>query len=94
MRINPRVSYLDGSAVDTATSAADLIKFEERFDRSVAKLDSEVRFTDLAWLAWHSIHRTKRTALDFDEWVNELDTVGFGEEAAEIVPLETSPSIG
>lgn len=94
MRISLRVSYSDGSAVDCMTSAADLIAFESEFDRSVAKLESEVRFTDLAWLAWHSLHRTKRTALDFTEWADTLDTVGFGEEAAEIVPLETSQPTG
>lgn len=95
MRIALRVSYLDGSAVDITTSAADLIRFEETTNRSIARLESELRFTDLAWLSWHALRRQGKTGLDFDGWVDTLDSVEFGDsEGAEIVPLESTQPTG
>lgn len=95
MRLSLRVSYLDGSAVDVVTSAADLVRFEEAFSRSIAKLETELRFTDLAWLAWHALKRQGKTGLDFDAWIDTLDSVEFGSpEEAEIVPLESPQPTG
>lgn len=94
MRMALSVKYLDGSAANVRTSAADLVKFEERFDRSVAKLETELRLTDLCWLAWHALARTKQTPLGFDEWLDTLDSVEPGTEETEIVPLENPPPIG
>jgi hypothetical protein len=46
-------------------------------------------------LAWHSEHRTKRTGLDFDSWINEIEALELGNQAdAVIVPLEISQPIG
>ncbi len=95
MRMNLRVSYLDESAVDVTASAADFVALEEKYSRSVAKLETDMRLTDICYLAWHALQRTKRTGLTFEEWVENLDTVGVNQdETAEIVPLETSPTTG
>lgn len=94
MKMHLRVSYLDGSAVDVTTTAADLIKFEERYDRSIARLEVEFRLTDLCFLAWHALQRTGRTAMSFDEWVNTIEAVSPGEGEAEIVPLESPQPTG
>ena len=92
MRINLRVSYLDGSGVDTTASAPDLIRFEREFERNAARDD--LRYTDLAFLAYSSLHRQGKTALDFDAWANTIEEVAGRPGEAEIVPLETTASTG
>lgn len=94
MRMTLTVTYLDGSAATVNTTAADLVKFEEKFDRSVAKLETELRLTDLCFLAWHALKRTGKTSLDFDAWLNQLELVEPGNDQGEIVPLENPAPTG
>lgn len=96
MKIALRVtSALDQSERTIMASFADFIAFEKKFSKSVAKFEAELTLTDLAYLAWHSEHRQKRTGLDFDSWINQIESLELGDQAdAVIVPLETSQRIG
>lgn len=93
MRLNLRVTFLDGSAADVTASAADLVAFEQRWDKSVVKFGEEIRMTDLCWLSWHSLKRRKETELDFEPWLETIETVRSG-AASEITPLETTQPTG
>ena len=86
MKLNLRVTYNDGSAVDTAATTADLVAFEEHFSRSVVRLEVELRLTDLCWLAWASLSRQGQTAADFHAWLGAVDGVELM-DAEEPVPL-------
>ncbi len=94
MRMALTVQYLDGSAATVMTAAADLVKFEERFNRSVAKLETELRLTDLCFLAWHALRRTGQTGLEFDAWLDTLATVEPGGGDTEVIPLESTAPTG
>jgi hypothetical protein len=76
MKINLRVKY-DGNKELTKVvcSAADLVAFEEKYDRSVARLEKEFKITDLLFLAWHSEKRTKATEKEFNDWLNDIESV-------------------
>ena len=87
MRINLRITSNDGSAVETAATTADLVAFEEHFSRSVARLEAELRLTDICWLAWHSQRRRDQTALEVHPWLGTIDGVGLSGGEAEPVPL-------
>lgn len=73
--INLQVLFADGTTKEASAIAADLIAFETKFDMSVAKLSSEVRLTHLFFIAWHVMHRTKVTALDFEQWAETVAAV-------------------
>jgi hypothetical protein len=88
MRMNMKVTYNDGAGVDVVVSAPDLVAFEREFDRSVARFESEVKFTDICWLAWHKLNRDKKAG-GFDEWLETLDGVEIA-DSSEPVPLETT----
>jgi hypothetical protein len=75
MRINLRVDLLDGSKQDVICSAIDLVAFEDKYQRSVARLEHEMRLTDLLFIAWHSLHRQKETTKDFDNWLNDVESI-------------------
>lgn len=86
MKMNLRVTYGDGSGADVTVSAPDIVAFEETFDRSAARFDREVKFTDICWLAWHRLTRSGLTE-DFKTWMNNVEGVEIA-EVADPVPLE------
>jgi hypothetical protein len=75
MRINLRVELTDGNKKEVTCSAKDLVAFEEKYSRSVARFEQEMRLTDLLWLAWHSENRTKATGKDFDSWLDDVESI-------------------
>ena len=88
-------SALDQKTRTVIAAFPDFIAFENKFNRSVAKFEAELTLTDLAYIGWHSEHRQKKTGLDFDSWINEIESLAIGDATeAVIVPLETSQHIG
>jgi hypothetical protein len=79
MKINLRILFLDGNAKEITCSASDLVKFEDKFNISVSKIQDEVRITHLLFLAWASEFRNKATGLDFEAWTNTVESVGASE---------------
>lgn len=72
---------------------ADMVAFEREFGKSISSLQTDVFLTDLFWLAWHAEKRTGSSTLDFDAWVNMLETVeAVGGD--ELAPLESNQPIG
>lgn len=80
MKINLRIEYLSGESKEITCSASDLVKFEEKFNLSISKLDEDMKFTHLLFLAWSSETRTKQTDKDFDTWVELVSMVGAGSD--------------
>jgi hypothetical protein len=80
MRISLRVEFTDGTEKDVMCSAKDLVAFEEKFSRSVARFEQEMRLTDLLFLAWHSENRTKATDKNFDSWLDEIESITSSDE--------------
>ena len=79
MRINLRVDFTNGESKEIICSARDLVAFEDKFNRSVAKLESEFKLTDLLFLAWHSEQRRKETKKDFDAWLDDVEQIGVSD---------------
>jgi len=76
MRINLRIKYVGQDTEKEITcSASDLVAFESKYDRSVAKLQTEFKLTDLMFLAWRSESRTKQTKAEFEAWLDEVETL-------------------
>lgn len=76
MKIALRVIHTDGVIADCDAVFADFVGFERTWQRSVAKFESEIRLTDLAWLAWSSETRNKKTTLKFDpDWIATVESV-------------------
>lgn len=94
MRITLRVEYLNNKKVDVVCSAKDLVAFEEKYQRSVARLDTEMRLTDLLWLAWHSQFRQKQTDKDFDLWLDDVESIAPSDDDPKSEDLGTVVSIG
>ena len=94
MKINLEVTTLDNVTVKATAQFADFIAFETEKNRSVANFQTELKLTDLAWLAWHSQKRTKKTILKFEEWIETVDSVEVGTDSAVIVPLENPQPTG
>lgn len=81
MKLNLRVKFESGEAKEIVASAKDLVAFENKFNKSVAKFEEEFRLTDLLWLAWCSEHRVKATNKEFETWLDEVDSIEVSENS-------------
>ena len=75
MKINLRVEYSNGNFEEVQCAAKDLVAFEEKYQRSVAKMQDEMKLTDLLFIAWHSLNRNKKTDKDFDSWLDDVESI-------------------
>ena len=73
--LNLQITFADGTTRSVLAVMADLIKFEEKYDRSVADFGKGMRLTWLVFIAWTAETRTKQTALDFDAYVESVASV-------------------
>jgi hypothetical protein len=80
MRIFLEVEYTSGEKVEVAASAVDLMRFEDKFELSIVRLDKEVKLSHLMFLAWTSLSRQKQTKLDFDAWAETVETIGLSDK--------------
>lgn len=90
MKIAMKVRFGDGAERSVEAVFADFVAFERTWNRSVTKFEQELRLTDLAWLAWHSLFRTKETAMSFDpEWIATVSEIELLPDEDEVeLPLE------
>lgn len=79
MKINLQITYSDNITKELTATAADLVAFESKFDLSIAKLEREVKLTHLLYIAWCVEKRTKGTTLEFDAWVESVESIGLTE---------------
>lgn len=76
MRITLRVTFLDGTTKEVTCSAGDLVKFENHFNISVSKIENDLKISYLLFLVHAAEFRTKATTLDFDSWLDLVESVG------------------
>jgi hypothetical protein len=59
-----------------------MVRFESKFDLSIAKLGQEMKVTHLLWLAWSALTREKQISLDFDKWTETVASIGASDPKA------------
>jgi hypothetical protein len=69
------VSFADGTEKTVTAVAADLIAFEQHFDKSVAILQTDYRLTYLFYICWHVLKRTGETKSEFDAWIETVSGI-------------------
>jgi hypothetical protein len=75
MQLDLQLTFSDGNSKLIKANAADLVAFETKFDLSVARLEQNVKLTHLLFLAWHSEKRTKATDLEFEPWLESIESI-------------------
>lgn len=97
MKIELTVEYNDGTKKEVDAVFADFVAFERTWNRSVTKFEEELRLTDLAWLAWHSEKRTRKTSEQFEpNWIESVSTITIreNEDGKGTDPLVPTQPIG
>lgn len=92
MKMAMTVKTNDGTEKVIQAQFADFVAFERTWNRSVSNFATELRLTDIAWLAWKSETRNKNTTMAFDpEWLNTVDTIEVVDDSEEgsSIPLDT-----
>lgn len=79
MKINLRIEFVSGEEKEVTCSAADIVRFENKFDLSVAVLETNVKLTHLLFLAWSAEARSKSTSKEFEVWVEDVASIKASE---------------
>jgi hypothetical protein len=73
--INLLIKFTDGTTREVRALVSDLAAFEDKFDKSVADFQKGVRLTWLVFIAWHAEFRTKATGLEYEEYINVVESI-------------------
>jgi hypothetical protein len=66
-QLNLRIELTDGTVIEVLSSASDLVKWEAYFNLGIDKLE---KVTHLLYLSWLAVFRLKKTAQEFDSWID------------------------
>jgi hypothetical protein len=80
--LNLQIQFIDDTTQDVSTTAADYIRFETHFDKSISALGNDVRLTYMFFLAWSASKRTGKTELEFEPWSETVSMVGESDPKA------------
>jgi len=77
MNLNLKLTYQDKTEKELTAIAADLVAFEERFDMSVTRLESQARMTHFFFMAYSVEKRTKAidAKVTFENWLETVESV-------------------
>jgi hypothetical protein len=71
-QLNLRIELSDGTVIEVLSSAGDIVKWEAHFNLGIDKLE---KVTHLLYLSWLGVTRVKKTAEDFDVWIELVSKV-------------------
>jgi hypothetical protein len=74
--MNLAIQMQDGKTKEVTASAPDIVKFEEKFNISISKLEQEMKLTHLFFLAYAAMKRQGETDLDFEAWLDTIEGIG------------------
>lgn len=80
MKINLQLTFNDGVTKDIVANAADMVAFEEKYEKSVQTFATDPRMSYMFFLAWHSEKRRGETSDSFEKWLETIEMVGAGED--------------
>lgn len=92
MQLKMDVSFTDGTKKQCVAVFADFVAFERTWSRSVTKFETELRLTDIAWLAWKTETRSRNTSDQFDDWLIKVETIDVvADDEPEQVAGDSAP---
>lgn len=87
-----RISYVNGSTVDTPRSLpADRIAFERKYLHRLGS--QEILEEHVLFIAWTSLHRVGLAPDDFDEWLPTVEDWSEDDEADAVDPTDAAPAL-
>ena len=88
-----KITFEDGTDLETSGRKADAIRFERQFKIPVAAMFSEdgVRQEHLWFFGWCAAKRTNPDILAFDDWIETVESVDIM-AVEEDEPTPTDPS--
>jgi hypothetical protein len=73
--LNLDIAFLDGTSAEVLAVASDFVRWEAKYDLSVARFNQDMKLTHLMFLGWSVLKRTKQTEVEFEEWVDLVQGV-------------------
>jgi hypothetical protein len=69
------VTYADGRPpVDVTPTPGDLVRFERKYGMAAGRIETDPRIEYVMFLAWTALTRTGQETLEFDEFLDVVDS--------------------
>lgn len=76
MKLNLQISYVGGADKEVIAGPADMVAFEEKYDKSIAVLTENPKMSHLLFLAYSAEKRTGATKDSWEKWLETIESVG------------------
>lgn len=76
MKLNLHLTYVGGTSKEIVAGPADMVAFEEKFDKSIASLTDNPKMSYLLYLAYAAEKRTGATKDSWEKWLDTIESVG------------------
>ena len=87
MRLTLKVISVDKTEIETVATIADFVAWERHSKKVASDLSNGAGIEDMAFLAWSSLKRSKKTILSFNDWLDTVEEL----EAADIEDPKATP---
>lgn len=88
MRLKLKVILVDETEIETTASIADFVAWERHSKKTASDLSNGAGIEDMAFLAWSSLKRSKKTELVFNEWLETVAELEAADEDPKATPKE------
>jgi len=79
------VRHIDGTTVDAPITGRVTVNFERHWQVAAREVFTSGNMEHNYWLAWQAVFVAKKTALDFDQWLDTVATMEWG--TVDLSPL-------
>lgn len=87
MRLSLKIVLVDETKIETTALIADFVAWERHSKKTASDLSNGAGIEDMAFLAWSSLKRSKKTALSFNEWLETIAEL----EAVDVEDPKATP---
>jgi len=68
-----RITYVDGSSVDTSIRISDRYAWEKKHNKSISDFEKNPALGDILWMAHRALQRDEANLVPLEIWINEVE---------------------
>jgi hypothetical protein len=69
------ILFEDGTTAHVKVKATDIVAFERKFKMGIQALEGDFHLEHMLFLGFTAQRRVQATALDFEAWINTVDSI-------------------
>jgi hypothetical protein len=88
MKIELTVSMTDGISHEVTAGVPEIVAWEQKFKGKMSDWANGIALTDMAFMSWYFLNRTKVTGMPYDQWINNVDSIEAVDADPKVIEAE------